>query len=339
MKIEEIKKWYIDHNKIYFASIELTQNCNFNCKHCYCADKHSKNLDAKSYKLIIDKIYSTGCLFLNFTGGEILTHKDFIDVYFYAKNKGFIIDLLTNASLLSEKHISLFAEYPPNNIAVTLYGTNPDQYEKFTGDGNNYYKVMNALEMLKRNNIHFVLRTVASKTYYESLKNGDFQTLSNSFDTSFKYDPIIFPQTTGNSVPLKQCLSPEEIVILESSSTERLNAWKKEINKENNKYFWSCNAGYNSLAVDNKGNAYICGLYRKNPISILTNRIEDVLLHLRQVHSKHLKIVETNECSNCQNRKICKWCPAYSQLYNGDDFSKIPFFCNLAQERMKKFGS
>lgn len=337
MTLDEIKKWYINNNKIYFASIELTQNCNFNCKHCYCASKHSKNLDLESYKLIIDKIYSTGCLFLNLTGGEIFTHKNFIDIYCYAKEKGFIIDLLTNISLLSEEHIRLFLKYPPNNIAITIYGTNQDEYERFTGDKNNYYRVINALNLLKKNNIHFVLRTVASKTYYSSLKNGNFEKIANFFDTSFKYEPIIFPQTTGNISPLKECLSPKEIISLESCSAQRVIAWKKEINKEGD-FSWSCNAGYNSLSVDYKGDAYICGLYRKNPISILTNKIEDVLLYLKEIHCRHLEIVKSNECSICENRKICKWCPAYSQIYNGNDFSKIPFFCELTQERIDSFG-
>ena len=32
MKVEEIKNWYLKKEKLYFASIELTQNCNFKCK-------------------------------------------------------------------------------------------------------------------------------------------------------------------------------------------------------------------------------------------------------------------------------------------------------------------
>lgn len=44
MDINHIKEIYIQKGKIYFASIELTQNCNFKCKHCYCSDKASPNM-------------------------------------------------------------------------------------------------------------------------------------------------------------------------------------------------------------------------------------------------------------------------------------------------------
>ena len=71
-----------------------------------------------------------GCLFLNFTGGEIFTYKNFIEIYTYAKNKGFIIDLLTNASLIDNRLITVFKNLPPNSIAVTLYGTNEEDYLK-----------------------------------------------------------------------------------------------------------------------------------------------------------------------------------------------------------------
>lgn len=108
MKLSEIKEWYIQYKKLYFASIELTQNCNFRCKHCYCPDKKFSGLTLEECKIIIDKLSNTGCLFLNLTGGKIFTHKNFIDIYKYAKNKGFIIDLLTNASLIDESIINIF---------------------------------------------------------------------------------------------------------------------------------------------------------------------------------------------------------------------------------------
>ena len=67
MKSNEIKEWFVSNKKLYFTSIELTQNCNFRCRHCYCADKESENLPLEDWIKIIDKLYSTGCLFLNFS--------------------------------------------------------------------------------------------------------------------------------------------------------------------------------------------------------------------------------------------------------------------------------
>lgn len=337
MKSKEIKEWYINNEKLYFASIELTENCNFRCRHCYCPDKESENLSLKDWFKIIDKIHSIGCLFLNFTGGEIFTFKYFKEVYSYAKNKGFIIDLLTNISLLNNELIELFKKLPPNNIAITIYGTCEDDYLKFTGKKENYVKVIKALELLRSNNINFVLRTVATKTLRNSLINGEFEKLAERFNTTFKYDPIVFPKTTGEREPLKECMEVDEIINLEMHTTLRKDAWKRKI-EDSEKYNWSCKGGVSSMAIDFQGNAFICGLYRKNPISILDYDIDMVLDHLREIHKEHVRIVESNECSTCDKRNICKWCPAYSFIYNKNDNEKIEFFCDLAKGRVEAFG-
>ena len=276
MMIEKIKEWFIKNNKLYFATVELTQNCNFNCKHCYCTNKESYNLSLEDHITIVDKLYSTGCLFLNFTGGEIFTCKHFEEIYSYAKNKGFIIDLLTNASLINDKYISLLKKLPPKNIAITIYGVNEIDYENFTGDGANFDKTIHALELLKENKIPFVLRTVATKTLKNSLMNKEFNKLAERFNTRFKYDPIIFPKTTGDLSPLSESLSIKEIIELEKNTQQRKNVWKEQIdlNIEDTEFFWGCRAGINSITIDFKGDAYVCGLYRVNPISIIDNNME-----------------------------------------------------------------
>lgn len=337
MKSKEIKEWFVNNEKLYFTSIELTQNCNFKCKHCYCSDKESKNLSLQDWMNIIDKLHSTGCLFLNFTGGEIFTYKYFKEVYIYAKNKGFIIDLLTNVSILDHELIELFKKLPPNNIAITIYGTNEEEYFKFTGSRGNFDKVIKALELLQLNNIHFVLRTVATKTLKNSLLNGNFQKLAERFNTTFKYDPIVFPKTTGENDPLKECMNVHEIIDIEINTPERKEAWERKI-KNNSKFNWSCKGGISSMAIDFRGNAFICGLYRRKPISILNYDINIVLEHLRKIHKEHVRIVESNYCSICDKRSICKWCPAYSFIYTNNDNKRIGFFCDLAKGRVEAFG-
>lgn len=339
MKVEEIKNWYLKKEKLYFASIELTQNCNFKCNHCYCANKNSEVLSFEDFVKIIDKLSNTSCLFLNFTGGEIFSYPKFKEIYRYAKNKGFIIDLLTNISLLNQEIIDLFKEYPPNNIAISIYGTNEEEYEEFTGNKENYKKVLNALNILKKNNISFVLRTVTAKTYKNSLLEGEFDKLANKFGTILKYDTTIFPKTSGERTPLNECLKINEIIEFDKKNLLRKNAWKNLIEKfKTKKFFWTCNAGINSMAIDYKGNAYVCGLYRNNPISVLDNDIEMVQKHLKKIHKRHMDLVENNECSKCKYRKICKWCPAYSFIYNKIENKKIDFFCKLSEARLREFG-
>lgn len=336
MDIEKLKKYFTDNELLYYAGIELTQHCNFSCKHCYCTGKFSEIMLKENYIHIIDKLYEQGCLFLNFTGGEILTYPDFEEIYVYAKNKGFIVSLLTNGSLIDEHLIELFKKLPPYSIAITLYGTNEQEYELFTGARRNYNKVMRALKLLDDNNIAFILRTVATQTLYDSLILGKFEQIAKKFNTTFRYDPIVFPKTSGDKTPLNECLSVDQIIALEKSNQARLDGWSKEINCTDT-YKYACKGGVNSLAIDYQGNAHICGLYRKDSISIIDNDMNTVMKHLRKIHDSHLEIAHNNDCSTCNNRKICKWCPAYSLIYNGTISDKIDFFCQVSAARRYSF--
>lgn len=93
------KNWQINNPNV--CQFELTFKCGLHCKYCYtdCYNKpdYSKDeLSTKEIKLILNKVYDAGVIRLCFTGGDPLARKDFLDIYAYAKIKGFIITIFTN---------------------------------------------------------------------------------------------------------------------------------------------------------------------------------------------------------------------------------------------------
>jgi MoaA/NifB/PqqE/SkfB family radical SAM enzyme len=57
----------------------------------------------EDWKKILDNIQKEGCLWLTFSGGEPLVRKDFLEIYAYAKNKGFMITLFTNGQRFTKR--------------------------------------------------------------------------------------------------------------------------------------------------------------------------------------------------------------------------------------------
>lgn len=75
---------------IYSAGIELTTLCNFHCIHCYNQnEEHCAKLTTNEVKKILDILYDNGVLMVYFTGGEIMSRKDFAEIYVYAKKEDF----------------------------------------------------------------------------------------------------------------------------------------------------------------------------------------------------------------------------------------------------------
>jgi len=112
------------------AQIELTYRCDLNCIHCYCKGSEvKKELTACEWKDLIDQMHSAGTMWLTITGGEPLLRKDFIEIYAYAKKKGFFISLFTCGTLLDDETIRYLSENPPYSVEISLYGVKKETYE------------------------------------------------------------------------------------------------------------------------------------------------------------------------------------------------------------------
>ena len=59
------------------------------------------------FKAIFDTLVDRGLLDCYFTGGEIFTRPDFEEIFIYAKKRS-IVSLLSNITLLNQRHIDLF---------------------------------------------------------------------------------------------------------------------------------------------------------------------------------------------------------------------------------------
>ena len=118
--------------------LELTSRCNLKCVHCYLGDQEQYRAQAASemttdeVKALIDELVEAGTLFLTITGGDPMMRKDFVDVYRYAAQQGLLVTVYCDAILVTDKVLAAFAEYPPRQVEVSVYGATPAVYESVT---------------------------------------------------------------------------------------------------------------------------------------------------------------------------------------------------------------
>lgn len=136
------------------ATWEITNCCNYKCPFCYIntpAKPIPKIQNFSGMKRYIDELVDTGLLLVYLTGGEVLSVPDFEYIYRYLKNKGVFVVILSNLSLLNERHIALFKEYPPLRITSSIYGLTNKQFTAVTGVSYEYcQKVLNNILSLKK---------------------------------------------------------------------------------------------------------------------------------------------------------------------------------------------
>lgn len=133
-------------------------------------DHHASNeLSFDEIVQIIDILYEKEVLFITFTGGDIFTRKDFVDIYLYAKRKGFIVELYTNGALITDQVINVFSEYPPLLVDISLYGACEETYRKVTGVRGAFDKVIANIKKLISAGIRVSVKAPVLNLYYDEL--------------------------------------------------------------------------------------------------------------------------------------------------------------------------
>ena len=149
------------------GTIEVTRRCPLTCVHCYnnlpMADHEAARteLSYEEHCRILDELADAGCLWLLFTGGEIFARRDFLDIYTYAKTKGFLITLFTNGTLITPRIADYLAMWRPFAIEITLYGRTRETYERLTGVPGSYDKCLRGIHLLLERKLPLALKSVA----------------------------------------------------------------------------------------------------------------------------------------------------------------------------------
>lgn len=100
--------------------LEITSNCNLNCKICTMS-KTPNDVNLTTIKNIITQAKKLSIPAIRFTGGEPLLHKDITDMLKYAKEKNFYTLLNTNATTLDNDTLNMLSNYL-DNILISLQG-------------------------------------------------------------------------------------------------------------------------------------------------------------------------------------------------------------------------
>jgi radical SAM protein with 4Fe4S-binding SPASM domain len=332
------------------VSIEVTRRCPLECLHCYnnlpMGDLQARNreLNKEEHFKLLDELAELGCLWLLYTGGEIFARKDFIEIYTYAKRKGFLITLFTNGTLIREGTADYLRQWPPFAIEITLYGRTKETYEALTGIPDSYERCLRGIELLRDRGLPLKLKTVPTTVNkHEVLAMQQFA--EEELHLEFKSDSLINPRIDCSQSPLAVRLAPEEVVALDLHSPKVAAEYRKLAEQErqhppaleNIETTYSCGGGMNSFAIDPYGQMSICVLSHQETYDIRSGSVKDGWEQfLLRVRTRARKAI--SKCVSCRLHSLCSMCPANGELENGDPESPVEFLCEVAHLRAMALG-
>jgi radical SAM protein with 4Fe4S-binding SPASM domain len=330
--------------------IEVTHRCPLKCVHCFNnlpaenSQIRSRELSSGELCRVLDEIAEAGCLWLLFTGGEILARKDFLNVYAHAKRKGLLITLFTNGVLVTEEIAAFLAGMPPFVIEITLYGRTPETYERITRVPGSFERCMRGIRLLKDHGLPLKLKTmVVSVNKHEIWEMKRF--VEEDLGLEFRFDAMINPRIDASHSPLAFRLTPEEVIGLDLQDPKRMAEWKSFTQKFNGPVhppekadeLYHCGAGINSFSIDPYGMLSVCVLSRGDAFDLRKGSFQEGWERfLSKV--RHKKITRHTKCTGCEIKAMCGMCPANGELENRDGEEPIDFFCHVAHKRSRALG-
>lgn len=319
------------------GSFEITLKCNVRCRHCYILypGATSEEMSTDEVKRVLDILAENGVMLLLITGGEPLSRPDFKEIWTYAKQKGFILSLYTNATLINEDIADFLAQWPPRRVEITIYGHTEATYEKVTGVKGSFIRFRQGVVHLRDRGLRVALKTMVLKSnvheFFEMKKWAEDQ------GSNFRFDSMINPRINGDRDVLKERLDPEALGRFEATlegGPDAFASYARIIQETavSDKLF-TCGAGIKTFHIDPRGHLHPCMLWRKSPYDMrrtpLTEGWREHVSRLRE-----LKGPESG-CNSCSNRSLCGRCPAASFLEMNDPRKSVPYHCKVGESRRK----
>ena len=204
---------------------ELTCRCNLKCVMCYTdpfntPEQISQELSYEEIVRILDEIHGEGCLELTFTGGEPFARRDFLDIYSYAKNKGFLLTIFTNGTLITSRIADHLKAYPPSMIEVSFHGLTQQSFDQITLGNGSYKRCLEGIALILERNLPLTLKTVGMNINRdEILKIKEFV---GGLDekVQYKFGSDIRPRLNGSEDVYQYQLPQEEIQAIERADED-----------------------------------------------------------------------------------------------------------------------
>lgn len=331
----------------FVAGIELTAKCNLRCVHCYAQNsrKH-QDLTTAEVKKIVDTLVERNLVELFFTGGEVFTRDDFDEIYVYAKKKGLVVSVLSNITLLSEKHIELFKEYPVAVVSTTMYGYSKETYEAVTGIAGSFKKFVNAIDLLQKNGIPFEIKYVGMKQNIQDVHK--IKAFGKKLGVNMVFGFDIRPTSDCDSKTVDYRVTPEEAFEFDEHDKDRREFWisvaRKDLKRPRQEqgrkyserytkgYLYPCQIAIQHVFITSDYKMQGCTKAAFAQYDLKKGTFDDGWEYLNNRFVQP-RASGNFKCLSCDKSLYCERCTANSELTFGSPTDVDSFYCEVASLR------
>ena len=249
---------------------ELTCRCNLECVMCYTdpfntPERIQQELSYPEIARVLEELREAGCVELCFTGGEPLARKDFLDIYSNAKQKGFLLTVFTNGTLITPEMADYWVQYPPKMVEISLHGLDPHSFDSITQGPGSHRRCMRGIELILDRSLPLTLKTTGM-----TVNRDEIMEIKDYVDrlgkVQYKFGSEIRVRLDGSEDVYEYQLDQDEITEIERSDddfcAERVRQdelREKAVQQDQD----LCAGGKYKFHIDAYGRLQLCSMNRR----------------------------------------------------------------------------
>lgn len=325
---------------------ELTGRCNERCIHCYLNNAKKDagvDLPLEKIKSIIDELADNQGLHVTLSGGEMLMHKDIVEIINYCRKKDMMITLLSNLIALTDDLVEVIKNANVSAVQVSLYSMIPEIHDDITKVKGSFVKTKQAIEKLVAADIPLMISCPVMKQNREGYK--DVLKYARSLKCKANTDFIMMAQSDLDTSNLVNRLSMDEteslirdILYTTSDYIDYMHDTSPISNIRNTdieryKKMPLCGAAINDCCIGENGDVFPCPGWQAKPLG---NVYEQSLMDIwnNSPVAQEIRAVTEGDfpqCLECEARDYCARCLVRNFNESGGDMFKInDHFCKVA---------
>ena len=345
---ELLRKQLLKQPQIGSFQIEITSKCNERCVHCYIPHEYKvDNISPNLFYKTLDELSNMGVINVTLSGGEPMTHPNFIEFLKAAKSYDFNVGVLSNLTLLTDEMVEIMKTGNTSFVQVSLYSMIPEHHDAITTVKGSFEKTKNAILKLIANNI-----PVQISCPVMSINKNDYVDVAkwaHEHKIRSETDYAIMAEYNHDTSNLVYRLSPndcEEVIthMLEADEeyqkaimADDFNATVEKLQNNGDEQF--CGIGVSTCCMVSNGDTFPCPGWQSMVCGNLNiDSLENIwknspqLNYLRSIRRKDIK-----ECMSCSDKAFCSPCLARfaNESPTGNPMEVAKHYCEVAKINKK----
>jgi radical SAM protein with 4Fe4S-binding SPASM domain len=311
--------------------VEITGECNLQCRHCFNSKFNSDELKNKLMSIdqirkLISELDDMNVRRIQLSGGEPLLREDIWSIIEELDKHKIYLDVIsTNAHLIDEESAKKFGERFKEHGAlyISLDGITADTYEALRGE-DTFPKIMRAMDLLTEAGCRVFINTMAFKQNLSQLEEMYEWVVKRPNVMGWR---IGLPKVLGRYTEFHSHLEVEfdEVIKVFRNLLVRWLKERPSIRLELSDFFRTdcfesgfevhglednpCKYAVTNASIKPDGTAVFCASLEIHEPAVLGNVVNegmaDVWYGDRHMDFRKLKIKDLPECSKCRYLKMC----------------------------------